>query len=436
MLTFIIYPKNQEDLKAIDAFLKDNRIKFETDNDDYPEWVIEGVKKSLKQADEGRLMPFTGVRAILTGLMLLFAFCFSAQAKGGEKDTTFTPGSVLNIMKRVGDWQLQYWQTKGFTHKKKDWTNAALYTGLFDLSRSSKDDKYDQALISIGNEVGWTTGPNRLMADDYCVGQTWSLLYMKYKRPEMIAPFRYLADSIVDLPFSESLEWRNGIANREWAWCDALFMGPPALAYLSTATGDIKYLDKAAKLWWKTTDYLYDPQAHLYSRDGSFLNKKEQNGEKVFWSRGNGWVLAGLARVLENMPANYPDRQKFETLFKDMASKIASLQQPDGSWHASLLDPASYPIKEMSGTGFYCYAILWGLNHGLLDKAQYWPVAKKAWISMITSVRPDGMLGYVQAIGASPDKVNAQSNEVYGTGAFLLACLQLLEFIHHNKKLR
>jgi rhamnogalacturonyl hydrolase YesR len=163
------------------------------------------------------------------------------------------------------------------------------------------------------------------------------------------------------------------------------------------------------------------------------LDKREKNGAKVFWSRGNGWVLAGLARVIENMPAAYPERQKFIAQFKDMAAKVASLQQPDGSWHASLLDPGSYPIKETSGTGFYCYALLWGMNHGILDKKIYLPVVKKAWMALLTSVQQDGMLGYVQQIGASPDKVTAQSNEVYGTGAFLLAGAQLYQFIKKNQ---
>jgi len=370
-------------------------------------------------------------------IITLLTLSIGAGAKGKKSiqtnDTVFTSQSVLKIMKRVGDWQLQSWQTAGFKHKKTDWTNAALYTGLFDLSKTSGDDKYDQALINIGKDVNWQTGNNRLMADDYCIGQTYSLLYMKYKKPEMIAPFKHLADSLVTLPFNESLEWKNNIQNREWAWCDALFMGPTALAYLSSATGDPKYLNKATTLWWKTTAYLYDPRAHLYSRDGSYLNKKEKNGEKVFWSRGNGWVLAGLARVLENMPADYPDRQKFVGLFKDMAAKIASLQQPDGSWHASLLDPESYPIKECSGTGFYCYAILWGINHGLLNKKEYIPVVKKAWTALVTSVQPDGMLGYVQPIGGSPDKVTEQSNEVYGTGAFLLAGAQLCQYLNDHK---
>jgi len=375
----------------------------------------------------------------ISALLLLLFLAASVKAApnntGPAKDTVFNSASLLKIMKRVGDWQLQSWKTDGFKHKKTDWTNAALYTGLFDLSKVSGDDKYDQALISIGNDVNWNTGANKLLADDYCVGQTYSLLYMKYKDAKMIAPFKQQADSIVSLPFNESLEWKNNIQSREWAWCDALFMGPTALAYLSTATGDLKYLDKAVTLWKKTTDYLYDPQAHLYSRDGSFLNKKEKNGAKVFWSRGNGWVLAGLARVIENMPANYPARQKFVGQFKDMAAKIASLQQSDGSWHASLLDPESYPIKECSGTGFYCYAILWGINQGILSKEEYLPVAKKAWTALVTSVQPDGMLGYVQPIGASPDKVSEQSNEVYGTGAFLLAGAQLYQYLekHHGK---
>lgn len=290
-------------------------------------------------------------------------------------------------------------------------------------------------LINIGNRLNWETGPRRLFADDYCIGQTYALLYKKFGNEKMIANFKRQADSIVSLPHNESLVWKNNIQSREWAWCDALFMGPTALGYLATATGEKKYLDVATRLWWKTTDYLYDSTQHLYSRDGSYLNKKEKNGEKVFWSRGNGWVLAGLVRVLENMPRNYPDRKRFESLYKDMAAKIASIQQPDGSWHPSLLDPASFTTKETSGTGFYTYAILWGMNNGLLQKKTYWPVAKKAWLALLSSVQSNGMLGYVQPVGASPDKVDANSTEIYGVGAFLLAGSQLHLFVKTNKKI-
>ena len=353
-----------------------------------------------------------------------------------SKKSILKEAYILHVMHKVADWQLNAWNTTGFEHPKVDWTNAVCYTGIYALGNIPGNEKYLGTLVNIGNDLKWTTGKERLFADDYCIGQTYSLLFMKYHDKKMIAPFILQADSIADNLHTESLEWKNGINKREWAWCDALYMGPTALAYLSTATGDLKYVNTATKLWWKTTDYLYDPEEKLYFRDGSYLQKKEKNGKKVFWARGNGWVLGGLVRIMENMPANYPDKAKFEKLYKDMSARIASLQQPDGSWHASLLDPESYPVKETSGTGFYCYALAWGLNHGLLDQKTYWPIVKKAWASLNDSVHPNGMLGFVQPIGAAPDSVTSDSTEVYGVGAFLLAGTQLYEYIskHPNVK--
>jgi len=367
-------------------------------------------------------------------ILLFLSVSFNTYAgktvtNASSKDSLLQKAYILHIMHRVANWQLNAWNITGFKHPKVDWTNAACYTGLYALADMPGNEKYLATLVNIGNDLKWGTGRDRFFADDYCIGQTYSLLSIKYHDKKMIAPFILQADSIVNNPHTESLEWKNRINLREWAWCDALYMGPTALSYLSTATGDLKYLNTATKLWWKTTGYLYDPGEKLYFRDGSYLQKKEKNGKKVFWARGNGWVLAGLVRVMENMPANYPDKAKFEKLYKDMAARIASLQQPDGSWHASLLDPESYPVKETSGTGFYCYALLWGLNHGLLDQKTYWPVVKKAWAALNDCVHPDGMLGYVQPIGAAPDAVTYNSTEVYGIGAFLLTGTQLYEYV-------
>ncbi|MBC8034716.1 MAG: glycoside hydrolase family 88 protein [Chitinophagaceae bacterium] len=352
-----------------------------------------------------------------------------------EDSVSFKPKSIRKVMERVADWQLNSWKTTPPKYAMTDWVAAAGYTGILALSDISKSKKYVKSLVKIGEKLDWNTGPRRFFADDYCIGQTYSILYMKYQDEKMIARWRQLADSIVTMPHTESLEWKKGIVLREWAWCDALFMGPTALGYLATATGEQKYLDIASQLWWKTTDYLYDSTEHLYFRDGSFLDKKEKNGRKVFWSRGNGWVLAGLARVLVNMPADYKDRARFEALYKDMAATIISLQQPDGSWYSSLLDPSSYNIKETSGTGFYAYALLWGMNNGLLSKEATWPVVKKAWGSLVIAVQPDGKLGYVQPIGFAPDKVDANSTEAYGVGAFLLAGSELHKFIGQNSAL-
>jgi unsaturated rhamnogalacturonyl hydrolase len=129
------------------------------------------------------------------------------------------------------------------------------------------------------------------------------------------------------------------------------------------------------------------------------------------------------------MPKNYPDRPKYIKLYKEMAAKIASIQQADGSWHSSLLDPESYPVKETSGTGFYTYAILWGLNNGILDKKTYWPVIEKSWKVLVSSVHNNGMLGYVQPVGAAPARVDENSTEAYGPGAFLLAASELHKYL-------
>lgn len=339
--------------------------------------------------------------------------------------TIFNTQSVLKNMEKVADWQLNTWKMKGMRWPMWDWTNGACYTGFMALNKISNNRKYIDAMMGIGNSLQWNTGPSRTMADDYCIGQMYSQMYQLYKLPEMIAHFKPLADSIVAAPHAESLEWKNSIQLREWAWCDALFMGPTALAYLYTATGEKKYMDAADKLWWKTTDYLFDTTEHLFTRDSRYFEKKEANGKKVFWSRGNGWVMGGMVRMLENMPSGHPSRNRLVNLYTKMVKKIASIQHTDGTWHTALLDSLTYPAKETSGTGFYCYALAYGINNGLLNYNEYYPVVAKAWQALIASIHEDGTLGYVQEINEKPGVVDYNSSASYGVGAFLLAGSQM-----------
>jgi rhamnogalacturonyl hydrolase YesR len=259
------------------------------------------------------------------------------------------------------------------------------------------------------------------VADDYAVIATYAKIFQREKDKKILEPALGLFDFLATLPFNEPLKWENGIETREWAWCDALFMGPPALAAVTTATRDRKYLDLANRLWWKTTDYLYDKSEHLYFRDSRFFEQREPNGRKVFWSRGNGWVFAGTARLLEELPADHPDRARYVTLFREMAQTISALQGKDGYWRSSLLDPDSRPNPETSGTGFFTYGLAWGINHGLLDRANYEPAVTRGWAAIVKAIRPDGMLGWVQRIGDRPGATSAETTEVYGVGALLLA---------------
>ena len=330
------------------------------------------------------------------------------------------PQSILTAMQKVADWQL----TQPLRHPPDDWTSAALYTGLMALSQISADPKYHDAMMAMGQGQAWKPGKRVYDADDHCVSQTYLELYLQHRDPVMLGPTRDRFDAILAGPRTNDLRFVKGARDR-WAWCDALFMGPPAWVRLYAATGDKKYLDFMDHEWRATSDYLYDQGEHLYFRDSTYFDKREANGQKVFWSRGNGWVLAGLARVLQVMPPEYPRRQRYQQQYQEMATKIATLQQPDGLWRASLLDPASYPLKETSGSGFYTFALAWGINRGALDRAAYEPVVRKAWKGLVECVTPEGKLEHVQPVGADPKRFDPTHSDIYGVGAFLLAGSEL-----------
>jgi rhamnogalacturonyl hydrolase YesR len=173
--------------------------------------------------------------------------------------------------------------------------------------------------------------------------------------------------------------------------------------------------------WTITTDLLYDRDKHLYSRDATFLDKHEKNGEKIFWSRGNGWVMGGIVRVLKELPANSPLRPKYIAQLKEMAAATAAVQGKDGLWRPGLLDPDSYPLPEVSGSAFITYALAYGVNEGILDRKTYSPIVHKAWQGLLSHVYADGRLGCIQPVGAAPGAFTETSSYVYGVGAYLLA---------------
>lgn len=333
--------------------------------------------------------------------------------------------SIIQVADAVAKYQLTQPATRPVNDKQ--WVRAAFYVGLAEYATAMQNKPFLDALREVARRNEWKLGPSDRFADDHCIGAVYAALYEIDKDPAMLAPMREQFDRHLQLPYDESLELKKGIVSREWAWCDALFMAPPTLARLSRVTGEPKYLDFMNRLWWKTTDYLLEPTNSLYFRDSRYFTKHEPNGQKVFWSRGNGWVVAGLARVLSDMPKDYPDRPKYEALFKSMCDRLLTLQRADGTWAMGLLDPKAWPAPESSGTGFFTYALAWGVNNGLLKGAGYELAAKKGWQAIVGNVYETGQLGWVQPIGAAPAKVSAGSKQAYGPGAFLLAATEMLK---------
>jgi rhamnogalacturonyl hydrolase YesR len=323
------------------------------------------------------------------------------------------PRAINKAMRKVADWQLRTAESRFST----DWTYAALYDGLLAASRATGDPSYHDAVLRFAEKTEWKLGPRFAHADDEAVAQSYLELYFENPAPDRIAAIKTEANKLLERP--------DDPAKDLWWWCDALFMAPPVFARLSKATGDTRYLDYMDREWGLASGHLYDPEAHLYSRDASFLNQHEKNGARLFWSRGNGWVLAGLARVLPYLPANDPARPRYVAQFREMAKAVASIQGKDGLWRSGLLDPADYSYPEISGSAFFTFALAWGINAGLLDRATYKPVVARAWKGILTHVYADGRLGSIQAVGAAPGKLSPGGSYVYGVGAFLLAGEQL-----------
>lgn len=320
------------------------------------------------------------------------------------------PRAISVAMKKVADWEL----TVAEPSFNQQWTFAALYDGLLAASSTTRDAKYHDAVLHMAQHFDWQLLDKRFPhADDQALGQAYLDLYRADPQPVRFADTKAIMDRLVVRPDDPN--------KLLWWWCDALFMSPPVLLRTYAITHDRKYLDYMDHEWWLTSASLYDPQEHLYYRDSRYFTQKQANGKKLFWSRGNGWVMGGLVNVLEFMPADYPSRPKYVAQFRQMAEKLAAIQSPDGLWRSGLLDPDAYELPEVSGSAFVTYGIAYGINHHILDRAKYQPVVEKAWKGMLSHIYADGRLGSIQPIDGQPGKFKPSASYVYGVGGFLLA---------------
>ena len=327
-----------------------------------------------------------------------------------------THAAVQAATKRVADWQLQR-----RSPVNRQWTYAALYDGLLAASKTTGDPRYRDAVAAVGERYDWKLLDARFPhADDMALGQAYLDLYINKPNPVRIADTQRILDQLVVRP--------DDSAKLLWWWCDALFMAPPVLAHMSAITGDPRYLTYMDREWWETTANLYDPAEHLYFRDSRYFTQHEANGQKIFWARGNGWVMGAFVKVLESMPKNDPRRAKYIAQYKQMADRIAGLQGKDGLWRSGLLDPEAYNLPEVSGSAFFTYSLAWGVNHGVLDRAKFEPVVRRAWAGMLTHIYADGRLGSIQPIDGAPGKFKPSASYVYGVGGFLLAASEVDAF--------
>lgn len=370
-------------------------------------------------------------------LLRFFAVCAIGMLPvSGMAVKTTEAARVREIIDKVNS----HWQAENPPEVRSFWDNAVYHTGNMEAYRLTGNKAY------LGYSVAWAEynewkgakSDNRSEwkysygeTDEYVLFGDYQICFQTYADLYRIAPEGYKIKRA-----REVMEYQMGTPNNDyWWWSDALYMGMPVMSKLYKITGNSLYLDKLYAYFSYADSIMFDTDENLYYRDAKYIYPKHKTeaGKKDFWARGDAWVLAGLAKVLQDMPVEYRHYPFFVDRFRKMAEAVASLQQPEGYWTRSMMDKDFAPGPETSGTALFMYGLMWGVNNGLLDKAAYLPVIGKSWSYLKdTALQKDGTVGYVQPIGekAIPGQVlDTRSTSNFGVGAFLLAACEYVRYI-------
>jgi len=371
---------------------------------------------------------------------LLMAAVPAASAEGFPyTEATQHSGAVLDQIIKVNN----YWQAHNTPYVRSFWDHAAYHTGNMEAYRlTGRADWYaytdkwcrhnEWKGAKSDDRANWkykTYGEGQ----DFVLFGDWQICFQTYIDMYNLVPAPYKVARAIEVMSHEC----SMTDTHFWWWADALYMVMPVMTKMYKLTGEIKYLDKLTDNFLWSDSLMYDKDEQLYYRDAKYIYPKVKtacNEGKSFWARGDGWVLAGLAKVLADMPHDYKNRAIFVQRFRELAEGVARVQRPGGYWSRSMLCEDDAPGPETSGTAFFTYGMLWGVNNGYLDKATYAPVIQKAWKYLSeTALQPDGSIGFVQPIGEKPDPtktVDAHSQAPFGTGAWLLAACEMVRYIN------
>lgn len=382
-------------------------------------------------------------KARVWGFFLFLLFSLPLSAK------TWTADQVKELITRVNT----YWQQNNKAETRSFWDPAAYHTGNMEVYKLLKDDKqldYTRRWAYHNNWSGATEAdPSRWKyanygeGKDYVLFGDWQVCFQTYidLYNLAIANGGTDADNYFMVKRAKEVMHYEAYSKKDdyWWWSDALYMVMPVMTKMYKLTGDVQYLDKLYENLLYSDRIMLDQETGLYFRDARYVypNHKSVNGKKDFWARGDGWVLAGLAKVLQDLPKDYKHYKFFVDKFQRLADIVAKTQQKDGYWTRSILDPNHAPGPETSGTAFFAYGIMWGVNNGFLAKKDYKKCIDRAWQYISeTAIQADGKVGYVQPIGdrAIPGQtVDANSQANFGVGAVLLAACEYYRYIDNQK---
>jgi rhamnogalacturonyl hydrolase YesR len=339
---------------------------------------------------------------------------------------------ILSLMRKVNAWQLAH---PVMGPEDRNWQRATWYTGVMAAWKSTRDPAFLEQALAWGRHHQWQMGTELNGANRLFCTETWAELYLAKRDAAMIEPAIKWFATPDPLSPAGARQWYldNAVDSHNqvhgFVYVDSLYAAP-ALAMLAQATGDNKYLDSMNAFFDDVAGQLFDQESDLYYRDPRFIGQRTVNGKKIFWSRGNGWAFAGTARVLEYLPQQYPRRQHYVEIFRRQAAALVKRQGADGLWRVNLDDPGQFPNPETSGTGFFCFGLAWGINHGVLNRQEYLPAVGKAWRGLTQNLSSEGKVLWGQQVDGEPHPVSRESSDEYVTGTFLLSGSEVYVLAH------
>jgi rhamnogalacturonyl hydrolase YesR len=335
----------------------------------------------------------------------------------GQTEPAFNKDSILAIMNKVNSCQIK--ESSPFNNR--NWKTSTYFTGVMAFYKATENTILLDQSIQWAERQNWQVGNEWFFpANNLTCVQTYLEIYLNKKDEKMIKDTRQYMD--------DRIKHTEPAYEQGWNYVDALYVGPPAFAMMGKITGEQLYIAFMNRMYWQLADYLFDEDEGLFYRDmKARRTEKSSNGKKILWSRGNGWAIASIPRILTYLPKENPDYPKYEKLLQTMASSLKNRQGDDGMWRVNLADMEEYPNPESSGTAFFTYAMTWGINNGILDKETFLPVVTKAWQALYNAVDKEGKVCWGQSVSRDPDNVEKEDSEIYVSGAFLLAGSEMLK---------
>ncbi|GBL05357.1 glycoside hydrolase family 105 protein [Glaciecola sp. KUL10] len=366
--------------------------------------------------------------------------------RAAEQTSSQIQTTAFDIGSKVANWQIEHLDNFDYlepryrkgTAEPRNWIQASFYIGLTKWTETVSDSKLLNHIKEVAESVDYSFRTKRdRHADDHAIGQTYLWLAEQTGNPKTYEFTQKEFDRILATPSYVDLELKEvtpkiwgyeGPCQDRWCWADALFMAPRTWLKLSNVTGNDKYFKFADQEFWATAQYLFSDEYGLFYRDSRYFDSKSDNGKPVFWSRGNGWVFAALPLIIDDLPQHHPSRERYLTLYKKNAAGLQRLQNDNGYWPASLLDPDKVKSPEMSGTAFITFGLAWGVNNGVLKDKKYKETVLKGWKAIEQGISENGRVNYVQQVGKSPDPVKKEDTQLYGVGAVLLAASEMTKW--------